>query len=99
MIQIDLINGAYEVIVSGRIDTGNAPEVEKELEPITQILNVKVTMDCSSLQYISSSGLRVFLSFHKKINAQGGTLVLKNIVANVREIFDMTGFTRIFTIQ
>ena len=83
--------------VSGRLDTTSAPELEKiirtELEGITEL-----TFDLSGLDYISSAGLRILLTAQKTMNAQG-SMKVKGVNEIVAEIFDVTGFSDILTIE
>ena len=83
--------------VSGRIDTVTAPELEKfALEHMDGI--TEMTMDLADVEYVSSAGLRALLQIHKDMSKQG-KLKLLNIRPSVKEIFDMIGFSRIFTIE
>lgn len=86
-----------KVSVSGRLDTTTAPELEKALEG--EFVNLtSLEIDFSNLEYISSAGLRVILSCQKIMNNQG-KMVIKNSSASVKEIFDLTGFSEIITIE
>lgn len=84
--------------VTGRLDTTNSDEFEKKMVPLLQGGNPDIEIDCSELVYISSSGLRLFLTLQKSVNARGGKLVIKNMNSQIKEIFNMTGFSRIMTI-
>ena len=83
--------------VEGRLETTTAPELEalvkSELDGVTELI-----FDFSKLEYISSAGLRVLLSAQKKMNAQG-TMKVTGINEIVREIFEVTGFSDILTIE
>lgn len=85
------------VMIEGRLDTATTPEAEKEfkdcLDDITEL-----TLDFSKLDYISSAGLRLLLSLQKKMNTRGSMKILHpNDV--VKEIFEVTGFSDILTIE
>ncbi len=89
--------GNLEIVLEGRLDTTTAPELEAVLKqslPGTDSL----TMNFGSLDYISSAGLRVLLSAHKEMSRKGG---MKVVQANeiVKEVFDVTGFTDILTVE
>jgi anti-sigma B factor antagonist len=90
-------NGKLTVAVSDRVDTTTTPELEKvifdNLDGITTIV-----LDLKDMSYISSAGLRLLLSLHKKMMDKGG-MILKNINEANLEIFELTGFTNIFTIE
>ncbi len=93
------VNGTVlTVIVSGRLDTSTAPQLETELkESINGI--TELVFDISGLDYISSAGLRVLLSALKAMNAQKGTMRVTGANEMVREIFDVTGFSDILTLE
>lgn len=85
------------VKVEGRLDTTTAPDLEAELK--TSMEGVKtLIMDFSDLEYISSAGLRVLLSAQKVMNKQGNMSV-RNVNETIMEIFEVTGFSDILTIE
>ena len=88
-----------EITVSGRIDTSASPEFEQSLSGLMNEDDLDVMMDCSAMDYISSSGLRVFLTLLKALKAHGGSLTLISMQEGIREIFDMTGFSKLFIIK
>ena len=85
------------VLLEGRLDTNTAPELEEEL---TRSLDgVKsLVFDLAGLEYISSAGLRVLLSTLKIMNKQG-SMVVRNVPEPIGEIFEVTGFSDILTIE
>ena len=86
-----------KVILEGRLDTTTAPQLEAELGPaLSGVTDLK--FDLEKLDYISSAGLRVLLSTQKIMNKQG-KMVITNASAEVKEIFDVTGFSDILTIE
>ena len=91
-------NGTHlAVALEGRLDTMTAPELEKELKAALSDVD-SLTMDFGKLEYISSAGLRVLLSTHKALSAKGGMKIV-NVNEIVREVFDVTGFSDILTIE
>ena len=85
------------VALSGRLDTVTAPELESELaSSLDDVENLVI--DMTDLEYISSAGLRVLLTAQKTMN-QKGTMKLTNVNETVMEIFDVTGFVDILTIE
>ncbi|MDD5983049.1 MAG: STAS domain-containing protein [Solobacterium sp.] len=86
-------NGKLKVAISGRLDTTTAPELEKELD-FTGITSVE--FDLADLEYVSSAGLRVILMVQKNMK---GNFVLKNVKPEIMEIFEITGFADILTIE
>ena len=92
------MNGtALEIAAEGRLDTMTAPELEASLKESLDSANT-LTLDFSKLDYISSAGLRVLLSAHKTMSSKGGMKVV-NANEIVREVFDVTGFSDILTIE
>ncbi len=89
-------NGKLTILVSGRVDTTTASELEKtifdSIDGITELV-----LDLKEMSYISSAGLRVLLKAEKKMKAQG-EMRLINVNNDVMEILDMTGFSDILTI-
>lgn len=85
------------VALEGRLDTTTAPELESELKASLDGVETLV-FDFASLEYISSAGLRVLLSAQKTMNVQG-SMIVKNLSEVISEIFDVTGFSDILTIE
>lgn len=92
------LNGSeLTLALVGRLDTSTAPELEAVIkENITGI--TKLVMDFSSLEYLSSAGLRVILSTQKTMNKQG-EMVIRNVNETINEVFEITGFIDILTIE
>ena len=91
--EINIINGENIIVeFSGRLDTSEAPKANEAIADIIQEKN-DVVFDCNELEYISSSGLRIFLEAQKSLNATGGTLKVINVQPSVQSVFDMTGFS------
>ena len=92
------INGeAVTLVVSGRLDTQTAPELEKELDSALPGIR-ELTFDMTNLEYVSSAGLRVILKAQKAMNAQG-SMKLTGVNDSIMEVFDITGFLDILTIE
>lgn len=87
---------ALTLALEGRLDTVTSPDLEKELKDLEGVDTL--TLDFSNLAYISSAGLRVLLSAHKAMSAKGGMKVTK-VNEIVREVFDVTGFSDILSIE
>ena len=88
-------NGTLNVTLSGRLDTVTAPELDSFLAENGKDIEA-IAIDCEKLLYVSSAGLRVLLSTHKKMK---GNLKLVNVCELVMEVFEMTGFADILTIE
>jgi anti-sigma B factor antagonist len=89
----------YIMEIEGRIDAHTAPEVEKELHALLSDGFVKIIVDFNQVNYISSGGLRVFLTALKQTRAKNGDLKLVNLAPSVEKIFKLAGFTKIFNIM
>ena len=98
-IEITQTNDTVAVAVAGRLDTVTSSEFEKALTPYFTAQGVELIVDCNAMEYISSAGLRVVLMAHKAVIANAGRFVVRNLSKEVRSVFDMTGFSRILTIE
>ena len=92
------LNGTeLTVTIAGRLDTTTAPELEAEFKKSIPGVE-KLILDFTALEYLSSAGLRVLLAAQKAMNKQGG-MVIKNVNETINEIFEVTGFIDILTIE
>lgn len=83
----------------GRLDTAAAVLAAEAVKPLMEASNREIILDCSQLEYISSSGLRIFLSVRKEAASHGSKVIVRNINADIRQVFMMTGFISLFKIQ
>ncbi|MCD7981469.1 MAG: STAS domain-containing protein [Clostridiales bacterium] len=83
--------------LSGRLDTATAPQLEEELKNTLTGVS-QLILDFTDLAYISSAGLRVLLFAQKTMNKQGSMLI-RNANETIMEVFDITGFSEILTIE
>ena len=92
------LNGTeLTVTITGRLDTTTAPQLEAEFkQSITGV--EKLVLDFTALEYLSSAGLRVLLAAQKVMNKQG-EMIIKNVNDTINEIFEVTGFIDILTIE
>jgi len=91
-------NGVLTVALAGRLDTTSAPDLEKTITeqiPGAQTL----VFDLAQLAYTSSAGLRIFLKAQKLMSQKGGAMKVLHVAEPIMEIFEMTGFTDILTIE
>ena len=93
------VNSFTAVQISGRIDTITAPDFENNIMKLMSDGVSKLIFDCSKLDYVSSSGLRVFLMAQKKISTIKGELKVCCLQPAIKEIFDISGFSQIFSIE
>ena len=84
--------------IEGRINSANFNLLESEINEILAQGQINIVLNCKDLNYISSSGLRVFLIAQKKLMAVKGKLHLCEMQSGIKEIFDISGFTGIFKI-
>ena len=83
----------------GRLDTAAAIPTAEAVKPLMEASDREIILDCSQLEYISSSGLRIFLGIRKEAAAHGSKVIVRNISADIRQVFRMTGFISLFEIQ
>ena len=93
-----LLNGEVAtLVVVGRLDTQTAPELEKEVDNVVSDIK-ELTFDMTGLEYVSSAGLRVILKSQKIMNTQGSMKII-NVNDTIMEVFDITGFADVLTIE
>ena len=85
------------IFLIGRVDTNTAPEFEKAYQELLDDGKTKIIVDMVDCSYISSAGLRVLISLHKKL-MMGGTLIIRHVSSDIMEVFTMTGFNNILKI-
>ena len=96
---IEIKRNAEEVVIEivGRLDTNTAPALDKTIgEDVQDSQNL--VLDFKGLEYISSAGLRVLLGAQKKMQ-KNGSLKVKNVCSDIMDVFEMTGFSDILTIE
>lgn len=98
--KINIVNEGESLAVqlSGRLDTAAATEIAPEFQALAEQASKHIILDCAQLEYISSSGLRLFLALRKESAAKGGKLQVQAINADIRQVFMMTGFISLFEI-
>lgn len=92
-------NEALIGVFNGRLDSAVADQLEKEMQPLMDSADKNIMLDCAGLEYISSSGLRLFLTLRKEVAKRGGTLTLCHINDDIRSVFTITGFFKLFEIH
>jgi anti-anti-sigma factor len=91
--------GEVKVIgLRGRLDATTSPSVEQRLLAMVAQGEVRIAFDLSGLSYISSMGLRVLMVVAKQVQNSGGRLALATLNDTVREIFNLAGFTHVFSV-
>ena len=92
-------NNEQVVAIAGRVDTVTSSDLEMKVSQVWDKPSVTLVFDCAEMEYISSSGLRVVLKAHKQATGAGGKFILRNMNREVRSVIDLTGFSRILTIE
>lgn len=91
-------NGIVNLSINGRLDAVSAVEADKEFNSVLDSGKTKLLINLAELEYISSAGLRVLLVVAKRIQQKGGKVVLCKLAENVKEVFEISGFSSIFKI-
>lgn len=84
--------------LNGRMDAKTAPLVQEKLLGLIDQGEKRLVVDCTDLAYVSSAGLRIFLMAAKRLTQNSGRLVMAAMNEDVKQVFDLTGFSTIFTI-
>jgi len=87
---------SLQIQLNGRLDTTTAPQLQETVGNLEGVTSLE--LDMKDLAYVSSAGLRVLLAFQKTMNEQG-KMVLRNVCDEVYEVFEITGFSDILTIE
>ena len=98
-VNITSSEGTMTARLVGRLDTPAAAEVTREIQPLLDHAGDTLILECSELTYISSSGLRIFLTLRKAASAAGGHVVIEGLTSEIRQVFMMTGFLQLFEIK
>ena len=97
--KVEEIDGKLVATLVGELDTSAAAETEKALMPLLNSDGKEIIIDCTGLEYIASSGLRLLLGVLKKAQDVGSHVVLKNVNDVVKDVLDLTGFVSIFDFE
>ena len=94
--KIEENDGIMTVYLEGRMDTSSSSETEMEIKPVYETACKEIIIDCSKLEYIASSGLRIFLSLLLDTQPQGKHISIKGMSRQLHDMFDLTGFSNLF---
>lgn len=97
--KIEEIDGKYVATLKGEMDTVAATEAEEVLKPLYNSNGKDVIIDCTELEYIASSGLRILLSILKGAKASGSKVVMRGMNDDIKNVFKLTGFINIFEFE
>lgn len=91
--------GRLVAALAGDLDNVASTQAKRGLEPVFERTDCDIVIDCTQLNYISSSGLRIILDIFKHTRSNGHKAILRNLSEDVREVFDFSGFLQLFTIE
>lgn len=97
--KIEEIDGKYVATLDGEMDTVAAMEVEETLKPLYTSNGKDVIIDCTRLEYIASSGLRILISILKGAKSAGSRVVMRGVNDDIKNVFKLTGFDNIFDFE
>ena len=92
----DLSTGRLVFTLVGDLDNTASTEASRGFEPVYERTDCDVVVDCTELNYISSSGLRIMLNLYKHTHSNGHLVILKGMAKDVMEVFAMSGFLQLF---
>lgn len=95
-IKIQLGENEVQSQFIGRLDTAASQQAAADMEPLMSNADKPIIIDCSELEFISSSGLRLFLSLRKQTIAKGGKVIITGMTPEVKQVFSITGFFSLF---
>ena len=93
------IDGRLVAVLVGELDTAAAAETEAALKPLFESTGKDLVLDCTDLQYIASSGIRILVNLLKTAKAKGDRVVLKNVNEVIRDVLELTGFVSYFVFE
>ena len=93
------LDGRLVAILAGELDTASAAETEAALTPLFDSTGQDLVLDCTDLQYIASSGIRILVNLLKTAKANGDRVVLKNVNEVIRDVLELTGFVSYFVFE
>lgn len=97
-IQITKNGNKTLAVLNGRLDTTNADKFQQDITPLLEDPAPDIEIDCENMEYTSSQGLRLFLTLQKSVSSKGGSMVMTKMRPEVKEVFDITGFSNIIKI-
>lgn len=98
---ISIISEPEKVIgtIEGRLDTMAAAKFQQDIQPLLEQADKTIVLDCEKMEFISSSGLRIFLTIRKATMAKGGKVIIKGLTEEVKHVFTITGFNSLFEFE
>lgn len=96
---IQEVDGKLVATLSGEFDTAAAIDAEQALKPLLESPGRDLAIDCSELEYISSSGLRIFLNILKNARSSGNKVTLLGVNEVIRDVLELTGLVKLFELE
>ena len=93
------LDGRLVAVLTGELDTASSAETEAALKPLFESTGKDLVLDCSNLEYIASSGIRILVNLLKTAKAKGDQVVLKNVNEVIRDVLELTGFVSYFDFE
>ena len=93
------LDGRLVAVLTGELDTASAAETEAALKPLFESTGKDLVIDCSNLEYIASSGIRILVNLLKTAKAKGDQVVLKNVNEVIWDVLELTGFVSYFDFE
>lgn len=98
-INISTQDDAVFATLAGRLDTAASVQFSADMEPLMDSADRRIILDCTDLQFVSSSGLRLLLMLRKATIAKGGSVTIRNVSPDVAQVFSITGFYSLFDFE
>ena len=99
--ELSIKNSDEKIVATlvGRLDTAASVKFATDMQPLMDAADKHIVLDCGKLEFISSSGLRLFLSLRKATIAKGGDVTILNVTPDVKQVFTITGFFSLFIFE
>ena len=97
-VTLDEIDQKMILRLEGRLDVSSTPQLEKKMQPIIDDGHTVIYLDFSDIDYLSSAGLRLLLAKTQELKAKKGNLILFSLTDEVKEVVEVAGFKKVFTI-
>ena len=98
-ITINQVEDRLVVALIGDLDNAASSQAERSLAPVYDFTDGDILIDCTQLNYISSSGLRIMLNIYKHTRANGHKAILKGLLEDVKEVFQLSGFLQLYVTE
>ena len=98
-ITINQVEDRLVAALVGDLDNAASTQAKRSLEPVFERTDCDVVIDCTELNYISSSGLRIMLNIYKHTRVNGHKAILKGLSEDVKEVFQLSGFLQLYIVE